>query len=111
MKKIIFWLIASAVVMLLLPWLSVTFIKGDNGMAVCFILFFALNPVYTICAGAYTAKDVKRFWILPIITAIFFLTGTWLFFDMGEKVFILYAGVYLLLGIAAMLISAFIKKH
>lgn len=33
-----------------------------------------------------------------------------LFFDMGEKAFILYALVYLLLGGAAMLISMFIKK-
>lgn len=110
MKKITPWLIASAVVMLAFPWLAVMFIKGDGGMAVCFILFFALNPIYAICAGAYAGKDVKRFWILPIITAVFFLTGAWLSFDMGEKAFILYALAYLLLGIIAMLISMFIKK-
>ncbi len=110
MKKIIPWIIASAVIMLALPWLAVTFIKGDGGMAVCFILFFALNPIYAICAGVYAGKDIKKLWALPIITALFFLAGTWLFFDMGEKAFILYALAYLFLGTAAMLISIFIKK-
>ena len=110
MKKIIPWLIASAAIMLLLPWLAVTFVKGVDGMAVCFILFFALDPIYAIFAGAYAGKDIKRFWILPVITAVFFLAGAWLLFDMGEAAFILYAAVYLLLGAASMLVSAFIKK-
>ncbi len=110
MKKLILWIIASAVIMLAFPWLAVTFIKGDGGMAVCFILFFALNPIYVICAGVYAGKDKKRLWALPILTALFFLAGTWLFFDMGEKAFILYALVYLFLGITAMLVSMFIKK-
>ena len=110
MKKLILWIIASTVIMLAFPWLAVTFIKGDGGMAVCFILFFALNPIYVICAGVYAGKDKKRLWALPILTALFFLAGTWLFFDMGEKAFILYALVYLFLGITAMLVSMFIKK-
>ena len=110
MKKILPWIITSAVIMLALPWLAVTFIKSDGGMAVCFILFFALNPIYVICAGVYAGKDKKRLWALPILTALFFWAGIWLFFDMGEKAFVLYALVYLFLGAVAMLISMFIKK-
>lgn len=110
MKKMIAWLIASAAILLALPWLAVTFIKSDAGMAVSLFLFFVLNPIYAICAGAYAGRDVKRFWALPVITALFFLAGAWLFFDMGEMAFILYALIYLLLGIAAMLLSRFIRK-
>ena len=110
MKKMIPWIIASAVIMLVFPWLAVTFVKGDGGMAVCFILFFALNPIYAIFAGVQASRDVKRFWALPMITAVLFLAGTWLHFDMGEPAFLLYALIYLLLGAAAMLISAFIRK-
>ncbi len=110
MKKMIAWLIASAAILLALPWLAVTFIKSDAGMAVSLFLFFVLNPIYAICAGAYAGRDVKRFWALPLITALFFLAGAWLFFDMGEMAFILYALIYLLLGIAAMLLSRFIRK-
>ena len=85
MKKIIPWMLATAVIMLVFPWLAVTFIKGDGGMAVCFILFFAVNPIYAICSGAYAGKDIKIFWSLPIITALFFLLGSCLFFSIGDS--------------------------
>ena len=61
MKKLIHWIIASALIMLAFPWLAVTFIKGDGGMAVCFILFFVLNPIYVICAGVYAGKNKKDY--------------------------------------------------
>ena len=109
-EKIIPWMLATAVIMLVFPWFAVTFIKGDGGMAVCFILFFAVNPIYAICSGAYAGKNIKIFWTLPIITALFFLLGAWLSFNMGEKAFILYALGYLLLGIVAELISMLVKK-
>ena len=109
-KNIILWLAASAVVMLAFPWLAVTFVKGDAGMAVCFLLFFAVNPLYSVIIGAFAGKDVKHLWSLPVISAVLFLIGTWIFFDMGETAFILYAAVYLIIGIMAMLISMFIRK-
>ncbi len=109
-KNIILWLAVSAVVMLALPWLAVTFVKGDAGMAVCLILFFAINPIYSVAIGVFAGKDVKHLWSLPIVSAALFLIGTWIFFDMGEMAFILYAVVYLVLGIVAMLISMIIRK-
>ena len=110
MKKIIFWLILSVFVMFALPWLAVTLVKGDGGMAACFILFFAVNPVFSIILGIFAGEDVRRSWWLPVISVVFFLAGTWIFFDMGEVAFIMYAAGYLVLGIAAMLVSAFIRK-
>ncbi|NBH86129.1 hypothetical protein D7X88_18180 [bacterium C-53] len=109
-KNIILWVASLAVVMLAFPWLAVTFVKGDAGMAVCFLLFFAVNPLYTVIIGAFAGKDVKHLWNLPVISAVLFLIGTWIFFDMGETAFILYAAVYLVIGIMAMLISLFIRK-
>lgn len=109
-KSIILWMAASAVVMLALPWIAVTFVKGDAGMAACFVLFFALNPLYSVILGVFAGKDVKHLWSLPVISAVLFLIGTWIFFDMGETAFILYAAVYLIIGIMAMLISMFIRK-
>ena len=109
-KNIILWLAASAVVMLAFPWLAVTFVKGDAGMAVCFLLFFAVNPLYSVIIGAFAGKNIRHLWSLPVISAALFLIGTWIFFDMGETAFILYAAVYLIIGIMAMLISMFIRK-
>ncbi len=109
-KNIILWLAASAVVMLAFPWLAVTFVKGDAGMVVCFLLFFVVNPLYSAIIGAFAGKDIRHLWSLPVISALLFLIGTWIFFEMGETAFILYAAGYLTLGIAAMLISMLIRK-
>ena len=97
-------------VMLVLPWFAVTFVNGDAGMVVCFLLFFAVNPIYSVIIGVFAGKDIRHLWSLPVISAVLFLIGTWIFFDMGETAFILYMVAYLALGIAVMLISMFIRK-
>ncbi len=74
-KNTILWMAASAVVMLAFPWLAVTFVKGDAGMAVCFLLFFAVNPVYSAIIGTFAGKDIRRLWSLPVISAMLFLIG------------------------------------
>lgn len=109
-KNFTLWLAVSAVIMLVLPWLAVTLVKSDAGMAACFILFFAVNPIYSVVIGFFAGKDKKHLWSLPVISAVLFLIGTWVFFDMGETAFILYAVVYLALGIVTLLISMFIRK-
>lgn len=96
-------------IMLALPWTTVTWIKGDAGMAVCFLLFYAVNPVYSLAAGAFAGRSGKRLWSLPVISAMLFLCGTWIFFDPGESAFLLYAAVYLFLGMAAFTFSL-VKK-
>lgn len=110
-KAYICWLGISAVIMLVLPWIAVTFVKGDGGMAVCFLLFFAVNPIYSVIIGAFAGKDRKHLWGLPVISAALFLAGTWIFFDMGELAFIRYGVIYLALGAAAMAVSSIIRKR
>lgn len=109
-KKLIGWLTISVAVMLALPWLAVTFTKSDAGMAVTLLLFFAVDPIYVIVTGFSAGRNIKEMWSLPVMAAILFLLGAWIFFDMGEIAFILYAGVYLAIGIIAMLVSAFISQ-
>lgn len=103
-------ILVSMLIMLFLPWCAVTFIKGDGGMAVCFLLFFAINPIASVNVGIFSGRNIRASWFQPILLAVLFLLGTWIFFDMGEQAFILYAVVYLLLGCVAMLISVFIVR-
>ena len=110
MKKLIAWTISALILMIGFPWLAVTF-AGSAGMAICFLLFFAINPLYAAVCGAFAGKNIKQLWELPIITAGLFLAGAWLFFEMGETAFLLYCGCYLIIGIIAMLISAFVNKR
>lgn len=111
--KILGWLACSAVVMLLLPWAAVTFINSNAGMAVTLLLFFVIDPIYAVAAGVFAGKDIKGLWSVPVIAAVLFLLGAWIFFDMGEGAFAIYAGVYLVIGIISMFVSSRIraKKH
>lgn len=101
----------TALVMLVLPWLAVTFAPGDAGMAICFLLFYAVDPVYAIAVGWSAGKALRRLWMVPIVTAALFLLGTWCFFDRGELLFVLYGLVYLLLGTGALLLSAWLFRR
>lgn len=100
------WLIGTAAVMLLLPRAVVAFVKSDAGMAVIFLLFFIINPIYAIAAGFFAGRNIRKMWSLLVAVPILFLLGAWISFDMGEGVFLIYAGVYLVIGLASMLISS-----
>lgn len=95
-KRTIISLLIAALVALLLPWFAVTFVKGDNGMAVCFLMFFAVNPVTAILLGIFSGGDVRAAWFQPLLFAALFLLGTWVFFTMAEMAFVLYAAAYLI---------------
>lgn len=108
-KKLLTSIISSAVLMIIIPFLAVTFAKSDAGMAICFILFYAINPIFSIANGIW-ATPFKKMWFLPIIPPILFLAGVWIFFELGEPAFLIYAVAYLGLGYISALISALIKK-
>ena len=109
-RKFLYWTAVSIIVMLILPYFAANFVKGDAAMAVCFLLFYAVNPIYSVVLGMLAGKAIKQLWSLPIISAILFLLGAWMFFDPGEAVFIMFAGIYLIIGVAVMLLSAFFHK-
>lgn len=109
-RTLVFWLMVSALILLVLPWLAAAFVKEDGGMAACLILFFAVNPLYFVVLGASAGKNMRCLWCLPVLSAVLFLAGTWIFFDMGETAFVMYAGVYLILGMCSMGLSALIRK-
>lgn len=109
MKTPLYWLIAALLLMVGAPFLAVTF-AGDAGMAVCFILFFAANPLFAILCGLFAGKSVKERWFLPLCTAILFLLGAWIFFEPLETAFLLYCGIYLAFGLIAMVLRAVFKK-
>lgn len=110
MKKLLSWSISAIILMLGLPWLIVTF-AGDEGMSICFILFFAINPLFSIACGVSAGTSIKQLWALPIIAAGLFLAGAWLFFEIGETAFILYSACYLIISIISMLISALVNEQ
>lgn len=76
-------------------------------MAICLLLFFVINPIFSAICGFFAGKHLKQLWKLPFMVAGVFLAGAWCFLEMGEQAFLLYSGCYLVIGIVAMLCSSF----
>ena len=53
-------LMACLGVYLLLPGLAVWFAPGDAGMALCFLLFFAVNPITAAVMGTAAGLRPSR---------------------------------------------------
>ena len=109
MKKILVHFLFIAIVMILVPFLVVTF-AGSAGMLLCLVLFFVLNPIFSIFIGIWSGKNVKRAWYMPFVNAAFFLFSAWLLFDMGELAFVWYADFYLAVGYVVMGVTAFVYR-
>ena len=101
----------SVSVMILLPWVTVRTVRSDAGFAVVLLLLFAADPLYCICSGVWAGKNFRKRWSAPFLSAVLFLAGTWLCFEPGEPAFVTYALFYLLLGLAAMLVSCWMTKR
>jgi len=107
-KTLAAWIIAAAALMVLIPGLTVRF-ATTAGMAICFLLFFYVNPVFALAGGVFAGFAPKERWFVPLIAPALYLLGCGLFFTVNEPAFWLYSGIYLLIGIIAMLICAWIR--
>ena len=101
LKKAILAVATLLVSMLILPVLVIQFAPADAGMALCFILFFALDPVVVIGLGILSGTELKMLWWIPLVAALAFP----LLFAVaiGELVFelFLYSALYLCVGLLA----------
>lgn len=110
-RKLIAWLSVTVAVMFVLPFIVARLASECSGMALCMMLFFIVNPAYSVILGFNCGKNIRRMWNLPLVSSIAFLAGTWLFFDIREVWFIIYAAVYLALGWSAMFISRYVSAE
>lgn len=107
--RLLRWTGITLAVMLILPFVVVRVVPQSAGMAMCMMLFYAINPIYSIMLGIVAGQDVRALWTLPLISAAAFLAGAWLFLDIHEPWFIAYAAVYLGIGVIAMMIATCLK--
>ncbi len=94
MKKTLIWILLSLVILFIFPLLNVLF-GGMNGMAICFLLFFGVNPLFFIVEGIVCGFSLRKHWWLPLVSTLLYLFSTWILLDMGELAFVLYAIIYL----------------
>lgn len=72
---------------------------------------FVVNPAYSIVLGLRCGRDFRRMWYMPLVSSVAFLVGSWVFFDIREPWFVVYAAVYFVLGMVAAAISARMVKQ
>lgn len=107
--KILISFLSVLIVMLLLPMLAVHVLQGDDGMAVAFLLFFAVDPTLAVLLGILAGSEWRRLWWIPPLTA---LSLPFLFsLTVGEMVWdlFIYAAICLLAGMIPMLLTAWIR--
>jgi len=89
----------------------VIFVDGSAGMLVFLTLFFVIDPAFSILAGIFAGRDIKKLWSIPFIVAFMFVIGSWLVFEMGERAFIWYGIIYFILGVVSMIVSFWAKRR
>lgn len=45
--------------MLGLPWLAITFVPADSGMAALLLIFFIINPAAAAASGIFAGKNIS----------------------------------------------------
>ncbi len=108
-KKLTSGIIISSLIMIGLPLLTKLFVKGEGGFLVIFLMFYIIDPIWSLLSGIFAATDIKKLWPLPFISSLLYLAGTWGIFEMGESSFVFMALVYLAIGLASMVITYFVS--
>ncbi len=106
-RQLIVWLSVTIAVMFALPVAVAKLASECSGMALCMILFYIINPVYSVILGFNCGRNIRQMWNFPLVSSIAFIAGAWLFFDIREVSFLIYAAIYLILGCIAM----FVRKY
>lgn len=101
-NEYIYWLCVTVGVMFVLPFAIARFSSECSGMALCMIQFFIISPIYSAILGFNCGRNIRQTWNLPLVSALAFIAGTWLFFGIQEVWFLIYAATYLALGWIAM---------
>lgn len=109
-SKVIIMTAVSFTVLLILPLIFSNLANADAVMGLMMILFFAVNPISSICVNAFIGKDIKRLWWFPISFALLFLLSYWLVLKEILLDLTIYAVIYLLTGALAMAVSWIVKR-
>ncbi len=109
-NKLSITIVSMLVVLFLLPFIFVNLAESQNGMGLMMLFFFVVNPITTICINSMIGKDIKKLWGIPILFSIVFLLSYWLILKEIVLDLIVYAFIYLIIGMIFMVISQFVIK-
>lgn len=109
LKKIIPWLFAVTVVMVLFPFLAVRFGNSDSGMMVSMFLLLILNPISFFATGIFAGQQAHRLWSLPFLLDILFAISFGIILQMDVLSMCMYIGIYTAVAFLSMTVTVVIK--
>ena len=107
-RKLFKFIIIFIIGVIGIPITDIWLIPANAGMFFSILLLFIVNPILFITGGMLAGESIKKYDYIPIICTIVFFVSYRFIFHMKEVV---YSIIYLILGYAAMEISAFYKKN
>lgn len=96
-KPAVIWTVAALLLFLIIPWAVTRLIHSDAALAICLILWYAIDPVFAIAAGMFAGKRPRELWFLPVLIPVLFVAANYLCFA-SDPAFLTYALFYLALS-------------
>ena len=109
MTKWVLWLSTILLVMIGGP-LIVLVVDPDAAMLMCMCIFFLLAPFCALYSGFFAGQDMRRRWWMPVVAVAFFVTGSYSLLSMDVEGMWIYGGIYLVIGLVTMFVSATIRR-
>lgn len=109
-KSTIIWLAITAIAMPALPWVA-TVLPKEMSFPALILLFFTVNPVYSLGSGIFAGFEWRERWWAPLAVAALFLCGVWVFIAPLELDFLIYAAIYAVFAAVAMVFTAAIRSR
>ena len=111
LKKKIFIILTIIInVLLILPFILIKVSKPHEFMGIMVMLFFVVNPITAAIINSMIGKDIRYMWWMPLLFCIVFLLSYWLVLEEIILDLIIYALIYLIIGLIFMMASLFVVK-
>ncbi len=107
MKKLLICLgiFLLAIVLCPLGFVLLSQIGAWEGIGFIFILNLLLYPIAFVGIGIVAGTDIKKLWFVPVAASILYLPAMWLILRSLVIEFTVYAVIYLIIAVVAMLIT------
>lgn len=109
MKRILVAIPIILLCLFLLPYLAFRSATGWDELGYFIIFFFIVFPALAVFLGILAGTDIKKLWLLPVISAILCPPALWLSLGAIEWGLYLYAAIYLGISVVTAVPTALIR--
>ncbi len=106
--KLIKYILESAFIIIILPYLSVSLATSITGLGLAIVLFMAILPVYFVISPLRFSPKTKIIWLIPLFNALLFFLSARLTFNNSADSYLV---VYIPLAYLGILIKTLIYRH